>query len=73
MVIRAGLREAGRVLGNVLCSSGLSCKFACLRTILQSKWPAFNPINPYNAKINLITLNHRVDTIRQETKKHNDD
>ena len=42
-IIRAGLREAARVLAQVLWASGLQCKFACFRTILQSKWPAYNP------------------------------
>jgi hypothetical protein len=44
--IRAGLRESGRVLGSVLWSSGLWCKVACLRTIIQSKWLHWNPLNP---------------------------
>ncbi len=55
-VERAGLREAARVLAQVLCVSGLKCEFACVRTILQSKWHAYNPTSRKNAKITLITL-----------------
>ncbi len=54
--LRAGLREAARVLAQALWSSGLRCKFACLMTIIQSEWPAYNPFNPIYARITLITI-----------------
>ena len=55
-MIRAGLREAARVLAQVLWASGLQCKFACFRTVLQSKWPAYNSTSRNNAKITRISL-----------------
>jgi hypothetical protein len=54
--MRAGLREAARVLAQVLWATGLQRNFACFRTILQSNWPAYNHTSPNNAKITLITL-----------------
>ena len=41
-VSRASLREAARVLAQLLWASGLQCEFACFGTILQSKRPAYN-------------------------------
>ncbi len=55
-IIRAGLREAARVLAQVLWTSWLQREFACFRTILQSKRPAYNPTSRNNAKITLISL-----------------
>jgi hypothetical protein len=55
-IIQAGLREAARVLAQLLWASGLQCKFACFTTILQSKRPAYKSTRRKNPKITLITL-----------------
>ena len=59
-IIRAGLREAARVLAQLLWASGLQREFACVTTILQSKRPAYNSLiillAAKNTKITLISL-----------------
>jgi hypothetical protein len=61
-VDRAGLREAARVLGDVLWSSGIWCEFACSRTFRNLWLTAIPPIfRPSILLLVIITRASRTD------------